>query len=69
MAQDIYDFGDTALSKTLQNDGMALANDGFVPPPLPMDALFLQRKFAGMFLLAARLRARVDVVGLAKQWL
>lgn len=64
-----YDFTDTALSRHLQGEGMALAQDGFIPPPLPMDALFLQRKFAGMFLLAARLRARVDVVGLIRDWI
>jgi predicted unusual protein kinase regulating ubiquinone biosynthesis (AarF/ABC1/UbiB family) len=68
-AYDVFDFADTRLSQQLQSEGMALAQDGFVPPPLPMDALFLQRKFAGMFLLAARLRAQVDVVGLMKRWL
>ena len=63
----VYDFGDTSLAKTLQSKGAALAKDGFIPPPLPMDALFLQRKFAGMFLLAARLRARVGVVSLIEK--
>lgn len=64
-----YDFADTGLSLQLQRDGLALAKSGFVPPPLPMDALFLQRKFAGMFLLAARLKARVDVQSLIKRWI
>lgn len=64
-----FDFADTGLSKTLQADGMALADSGFIPPPLPMDALFLQRKFAGMFLLAARLRAHVPVAEMIKRWL
>ena len=64
-----FDFADTTLSKRMQAEGMALAEDGFVPPPLPMDALFLQRKFAGMFLLAARLKARVPVVEMIKGWL
>jgi hypothetical protein len=31
---------------------------------LPIDVLLLQRKFGGVFLLAARLRARVDVMAL-----
>ena len=43
---------------------MALAKDGFLPPPLPIDVLLLQRKFGGMFLMAAKLAARVDVVSL-----
>ncbi|MCF2871872.1 AarF/ABC1/UbiB kinase family protein [Octadecabacter sp. G9-8] len=68
-AHDQFNFADTALSQQLQSQGMALAQNGFVPPPLPMDALFLQRKFAGMFLLAARLRAQVNVVGLLEKWL
>lgn len=60
----VIDFGDTTLSRQMQSDGIALAKDGYVPPPLPIDFLFVQRKLAGMFLLAARLRAQVDVNGL-----
>lgn len=63
------DFTRTALSEEMQKRGMALANDAFVPPPLPIDVVFLQRKFGGMFLLAARLRAQVDVLGLLDEYL
>ncbi|TFL17499.1 AarF/ABC1/UbiB kinase family protein [Jannaschia formosa] len=59
-----YDFADPTLSRQLQRDGMALAESGFVPPPLPVDALFLQRKIAGLFLICTKLRARVDVAAL-----
>lgn len=59
-----FDFADTDLSRRLQAEGMALAGDGFVPPPLPMDVLYLQRKFGGLFLLANRLKARVPVAAL-----
>ena len=58
------DFADTKLATHLQDAAMALAKDGFLPPPLPIDVLLLQRKFGGMFLLAAKLAARVDVVSL-----
>ena len=58
------DFADTKLATQLQDSAMALAKDGFLPPPLPIDVLLLQRKFGGMFLLAAKLAARVDVVSL-----
>jgi predicted unusual protein kinase regulating ubiquinone biosynthesis (AarF/ABC1/UbiB family) len=58
------DFADTRLPQDLQAKGMELADDGFVPPPLPIDVLLLQRKFGGIFLLAARLGARVDVAAL-----
>ncbi|MEM9786802.1 MAG: AarF/ABC1/UbiB kinase family protein [Pseudomonadota bacterium] len=57
----VFDFADTSLSQEMQIRGMALADAGFVPPPLPIDILFLQRKFAGMFLLANRLKAKVRV--------
>ena len=49
------------LPRRMQAEAVALARDGLVPPPLPMDALHVQRKIAGMYLLAARLRARVPV--------
>ncbi|SMY08095.1 ABC1 kinase family protein [Flavimaricola marinus] len=62
-----FDFGGTDLAQRLQAEGMALADDGFVPPPLPIDVLYLQRKFGGMFLLAARLGARVDIEGLLRR--
>ncbi|MEM9972991.1 MAG: AarF/ABC1/UbiB kinase family protein [Pseudomonadota bacterium] len=58
---DVFDFADPALTRRMNAAGKALAEDGFVPPPLPMDALYLQRKFAGIFLLASRLRARLPV--------
>lgn len=69
MAQDVYDFGDPTLERQMQVKGQALAEAGFVPEPLPMDTLFLQRKFAGIFLLAARLRAKVRVQDLITGWL
>ena len=57
-----FEFAGNALSKQMQIKGQALAEDGFVPPPVPIDILLLQRKFGGMFLLAKNLKARVDVV-------
>ena len=59
-----FDFTDTTLSRHLQAEGQALAESGYLPPPLPMDVLYLQRKFGGLFLLGARLGAKVDVRGL-----
>lgn len=68
-SKPVIDFADTTLSRKMQAEGMKLAEDGFVPPPLPIDVLFLQRKFAGMFLLAARLKAVVDVRSLIAPYL
>ncbi|MEM7439509.1 MAG: AarF/ABC1/UbiB kinase family protein [Pseudomonadota bacterium] len=56
-----YDFADNSLTDRLSAAGEAMAKEGFIPPPVSMDVLFLQRKFAGMFLLAKRLGARVPM--------
>lgn len=56
-----YDFASTELSLRLQREGMKLAEQGFIPPPLPIDVLFVQRKFGGVFLLASKLKARVHL--------
>lgn len=61
VADTLFDFSDNALSRDMQMKGMALADAGFIPPPLPIDILFLQRKFAGMFLLGNRLRAKLPI--------
>lgn len=62
-----FDFEQNELSARMQAMGMALADSGFVPPPLPIDVLLVQRKLGGMFLLAKRLGARVDAAALLEQ--
>ncbi len=64
-----FDFAHTDLTRHLNAEGAALADEGMVPPTPAMDALYLQRKFGGMFLLAARLRARVPVSALLERWI
>lgn len=66
---EAFDFADTAMSTEMQVEGMALAEDGFIPPPLPIDVLFLQRKFGGVFLLAAKLGARLPLEGILRDHL
>jgi hypothetical protein len=53
----------------MQHGGEALARDGFIPPVVPMDVLYLQRKFGGMFLLGARLRAKLPVAQIMAPYL
>lgn len=55
----IFDFAGSDMFSRLQIMGEEMANDRVVLPPPPMDVLYIQRKFAGMFLLATRLKARV----------
>lgn len=64
-----FDFTDTRLSQELQRDAIALAQDGFVPPLVPFDVLLVQRKLGGVFLLAARLGARIDLVSILAPFL
>ncbi len=60
-AGGIFDFGDSGIALELRDRGMAMAaaQDFWHIPPA--DTLFVQRKLAGMYLLAARLRARVRI--------
>ncbi len=58
---ETFDFADRSLSQEMNRQGMALAAAGYVPPQVPMDALYLQRKFGGMFLLGGRLGARLPM--------
>ena len=62
----MFDFADMTLTRKMQIKGEALARDGFVPPVVPMEVLYLQRKFAGMFLLGARLRAQLPVADMLR---
>jgi predicted unusual protein kinase regulating ubiquinone biosynthesis (AarF/ABC1/UbiB family) len=55
------DFGDRAFVGQLRADGTAIANDRAAWHLPPADMLFVQRKISGTALLAARLKARVDV--------
>ena len=58
---EIFDFAQNDLSRQMQLEGTELAEDGFIPPPLPIDVLLLQRKLGGIFLLASQLKAQVNV--------
>ncbi|QIE41047.1 AarF/ABC1/UbiB kinase family protein [Rhodobacteraceae bacterium SC52] len=64
-----YDFGVSDLAARLRAEGMVLGEgrDFWTIPP--MDTLYLQRKIAGMFLLATRLQARVPVSDLVRPYL
>ena len=56
-----FDFGDTTLVSDLRDRGMALGRDRSIQHIPPTEVLYLQRKAAGLFLLATRLRAQVSL--------
>lgn len=59
-----FDFADTSLVAGIRDDGLAMAQDRDFWHVPPIDTLFLQRKFAGLYLLGSRLKARVDMAAL-----
>jgi predicted unusual protein kinase regulating ubiquinone biosynthesis (AarF/ABC1/UbiB family) len=68
VANQRFEFSDQMVAKQLQAMGFALVEDGFIPPPLPIEVLLLHRKIAGIFLLCARLSASVDVADLLRPY-
>lgn len=64
-----FDFADNAIAASVRDEGMAMATDRDFWHIPPIDALFLQRKFGGLFLLGSRLRARVDMGALLAPYL
>ena len=61
-----FDFGDRAFVPTVRAEASRMIADRTTWHVPPVDTLFVQRKVSGTALLAARLKARVDVVGLAR---
>lgn len=59
-----YDFGRSDLARRMHEAGLQLARDREFWHTPPVDALFLHRKVGGLYLLAARLGARIDVAAL-----
>lgn len=61
LRQGVYSFGQTGLSVAIRGKGFELAeNRDFWHTP-PMDCVFLHRKVGGLFLLASRLQATIDL--------
>ncbi|KQN32902.1 ABC1 kinase family protein [Sphingomonas sp. Leaf38] len=56
-----FDFGDRAFVGVLREQGTEIARDRETWHLPPIDTLFVQRKISGTALLAARLKARVDI--------
>ena len=64
-----FDFGNNAVLARLRDAGLTIAVDRDFWHAPPMDTLFLQRKIGGMFLLASRLKARVNVRALLGKYM
>jgi predicted unusual protein kinase regulating ubiquinone biosynthesis (AarF/ABC1/UbiB family) len=64
-----FDFGDRAFVQVIREQAIDIAADREAWHIPPVDTLFVQRKISGTALLAARLKARVDVVSLVERQL
>jgi predicted unusual protein kinase regulating ubiquinone biosynthesis (AarF/ABC1/UbiB family) len=64
-----FDFGDTAFVSDFRDLGMDIAADRRNWHVPPVDTLFVQRKLGGMFLLASRLKARIDVRSMLQRFI
>ena len=64
-----FDFSERGFVRGLRDPGLEIAADTAAWHVPPADMLFVQRKISGTALLAARLKARVDVRGLVAPWL
>jgi hypothetical protein len=64
-----YDFGRSDLAARIRDAGMVLGTDRDFWHTPPADTLFLHRKLGGLYLLAARLKARVNVQKMAANFL
>lgn len=63
-----YDFGRSNLPQRIRDAGLRLSMERDFWHTPPADALFLHRKLGGLYLLAARLKARVDVGRLVEEY-
>lgn len=64
-----YDFGASTLASKVAELGSHLSDFGEFWQAPPIDAAYVHRKIAGLFMLASRLGARVNVYDLLTPWL
>ncbi len=65
----LFDFSDRRFVAALTEQGMAVAADRATWHIPPTDLLFIQRKISGMAMLAARLKAKIDVRAMVSEHL
>ncbi|MEM9911536.1 MAG: AarF/ABC1/UbiB kinase family protein, partial [Pseudomonadota bacterium] len=65
----ILDFGTSGLLARMRREGLVLADEQVALAAPPADTLLLQRKILGCYLLAERLKARVDLDPLIERFL
>lgn len=64
----VFRFKDNDFADRMRRRGQAIGNDRDLWHIPPAETLFLQRKIGGLYLLATRIGASVDVAGLARRF-
>ena len=64
-----FDFGSNSIATDLRDRGMEIAGNRELWHVPPAETVFLQRKLGGMYMLATRLRARINVARLIRDHL
>lgn len=64
-----FDFANSPIPEALRDQGVVMANEREFTHVPPADTFFLQRKFGGLFLLGARLNARVPLRPILERWM
>ena len=65
---ELFDFGDPSLAQELRDKAMPLATKRDLWHVPPTEMIFIQRKLGGMYMLATRLKAVIDVRGLLEEF-
>lgn len=66
---EVFDFGDNQIALQMREHGMALAGERELWHLPPSETVFIQRKLGGMYLLATRLKAKVNIRALLQVYL
>jgi predicted unusual protein kinase regulating ubiquinone biosynthesis (AarF/ABC1/UbiB family) len=69
LADEAYDFGASTIPKEAARMGEEMREFREFWEAPPVDAAYIHRKIAGLFMLAARLKARVNVRELLLPWI
>jgi predicted unusual protein kinase regulating ubiquinone biosynthesis (AarF/ABC1/UbiB family) len=63
-----FDFGNNRIAQQMREKGMELASDRDLWHLPPAETVFIQRKFGGVYMLASRLQAKVNVRALMQKY-
>ena len=67
--EGVFNFGNNDIAMRLRDKGMDMAMDREMWHLPPVETIFIQRKLSGIYMLASRLNAKVDVRALMQKYI